>query len=117
MDLGSAQKMFTPLMYASMRGHRSVTNKLLRADADPHIVSTHGNSALHLAAMHGYEDIVRELLAKGARADLKNQLGKTPLDKAYEFEHDYRPKHSGVRHSSHIIKLLEDSLGGRREDL
>lgn len=109
--------MFTPLVYSSMRGHRTVTNKLLRHGADVHLVSKHGNSALHLAAMHGYEDIVRELLAKGARADLKNKHGKTPLDKAYEFEHDYRPKHSGARHSSYIIKLLEDSLGGPREDL
>ena len=82
-----------------------------------HLVSKHGNSALHFAAMHGYEDIVRELLAKGARADLKNDRGKTPVDKAYEFEHDYRPKHSGARHSSHIIQLLEDSLGGLREEL
>jgi ankyrin repeat protein len=100
-----------------MRGARTVTNRLLRHGADVHAVSTHGNSALHLAAMHGYEDIVRELLANGARADLKNGRGKTPLEKAYEFEHDYRPKHSGARHSSHIIQLLEESLGGAREDL
>jgi|EP01043_Picozoa_sp_COSAG02_P006363 ankyrin repeat protein len=112
-----SQKLFTPLIYSSMRGHRTVTNRLLRAGADVHLVSKHHNSALHLAAMHGYEDIVRELLAKGARADLENDRGKTPLDKAYEFEHDYRPKHSGARHSSHIIKLLEESLGGVREDL
>ena len=58
-----------------------------------------------------------ELLEYGAIADQKNDKGKTPLDKAIEHELDYRPKHSGARHSSHIIQLLEDALGGKREDL
>ena len=58
-----------------------------------------------------------ELLEYGAIADQKNDKGKTPLDKAIEHELDYRPKHSGARHSSHIVQLLEDALGGKREDL
>ena len=53
-----------------------------------------------------------ELLEYGAIADQKNDKGKTPLDKAIEHELDYRPKHSGARHSSHIVQLLEDALGG-----
>ena len=61
--------------------------------------------------------LAAELLEYGAIADQKNDKGKTPLDKAIEHELDYRPKHSGARHSSHIVQLLEDALGGKREDL
>ena len=73
-------KRFTPLILAAEYGHRVVANKLLRAGADPNAATTQvrtcivrttrvqlslddclfgassmhqGNTALHLAAMHG----------------------------------------------------------------
>ena len=63
--------------------------------------------------MHGYEDIVRELIGAGAKADFKNDNGKTPVDKAYEFEHDYRPKHSGGSILSRVFPELSGVLPTR----
>ena len=45
------------------------------------------------------------------------QHGQTPLDLAYEWELDYRPKHSGARHSTELLRILERASGGVREDL
>ena len=47
------------LIYSAMRGCRMTTRRLLRAGADVGDVSIHGNTPLHFAAMHGYEDVVR----------------------------------------------------------
>ena len=53
------QRQFTVLIYSAMRGCRMTTRRLLRAGADVGDVSIHGNTPLHFAAMHGYEDVVR----------------------------------------------------------
>ena len=46
---------------------------------DPNIANDQGDTALHVA--HS-ADIVRYLVARGARLDAKNKQGKTPLDVA-----------------------------------
>jgi hypothetical protein len=38
-----------------------------------------GNTALHVAAQKRFEGVVRLLAENGARLDVKNQLGDTPL--------------------------------------
>ena len=43
-----------------------------------------GNSALHFAARHGFENIVNVLLNGGADPTLKNNSGQTALDIAKE---------------------------------
>jgi len=46
---------------------------------DVNAVNQAGNSALHIAALRGYNTIVKLLLEKGARIDIKNKRGQTPL--------------------------------------
>ena len=57
----------TGVLSYSMRISRQVSN-------------TEGLSALHVAAQSGNTDMVRYLLAQGARADLKDASGRTALD-------------------------------------
>jgi ankyrin repeat protein len=53
---------------------------LLEAGANPNAVSPKGDTALHLAARDGRLDSLRELVAGGADASLRNAAGQTPLE-------------------------------------
>jgi ankyrin repeat protein len=55
---------------------------LLEAGADMNAADTNGRTALHGAAQKGYNDVVRFLAANGARLDVKDRRGFTPLDAA-----------------------------------
>jgi uncharacterized protein len=89
----------TPLMVASGLGARrggdeEVTEAEGRADpleaiklflqagADIHGVNMVGNTAMHYAAQTGANRIVEFLATSGAKLDVKNKDGKTPLDMA-----------------------------------
>jgi ankyrin repeat protein len=90
----------TPLMLASGLGARprggeeDVVEKAGRADpldaiklfvesgADVNDVNDTGNTALHYAAQTGSTRIVEFLASKGAKLDVQNYQGKTPLDLA-----------------------------------
>ena len=50
--------------------------------ADVNAVSATGDTALHLAAFHGFKTVVRYLAGLGARLDATNNRGETPLDRA-----------------------------------
>ena len=50
--------------------------------ADVNAASATGDTALHLAAFHGFETVVRFLVSRGARLDAANRRGETPLDRA-----------------------------------
>ena len=39
-----------------------------------------GNTAMHGAASRGYSEVIALLAEKGAHVNVKNKLGKTPLD-------------------------------------
>ncbi len=57
----------------------------LELGLDIHAANDAGTTVLHGAAMRGdTEEIIRFLAQKGARADVKNKQGKTPLDVALE---------------------------------
>lgn len=45
-------------------------------------------TALNHAVLGGFKDRVELLLRRGARIDIKNSLGQTPLDVARDFGHD-----------------------------
>ena len=89
----------TPLMLAAGGGparaqEEEVVDKAGRADpvevirmildggADINAVNDQENTALHLAAQKGSDKIVQYLISRGARADLKNKLGKTAAELA-----------------------------------
>jgi ankyrin repeat protein len=90
----------TPLMVAAGLGARrgasedDVIEKAVRADpvdaakifvdagADVNAVNQTGNAAMHYAALTGASRMVEFLASRGARFDVKNKQGKTPLDLA-----------------------------------
>jgi len=46
-------------------------------------VGEFGWTALHSASMQGLNDVIRLLAAKGAKLDVKDNFGQTPLSIAY----------------------------------
>jgi ankyrin repeat protein len=55
---------------------------LLEAGVDINASDTRGQTALHGAAFWGYDDVVQFLVDRGARLDVKDKQGRTPLDSA-----------------------------------
>jgi ankyrin repeat protein len=49
---------------------------------DLNAVSDKGETAMHGAAQRGADEIVQFLFAKGAKLDVKDKQGLTPLDRA-----------------------------------
>ena len=54
----------------------------LEADVDINAVDGRGQTALYGAALQGYDEVVKFLLAHGAKTDIKDQRGFTALDAA-----------------------------------
>ena len=50
--------------------------------ADVHAANDEGDTALHLAAFHGFETVVGFLVRNGANVNAKNARGETPLARA-----------------------------------
>ena len=55
---------------------------LLERGADVNAVNDLGETAMHGAAQRGADKVVQLLFDRGARADIKNKRGRTPLDEA-----------------------------------
>jgi hypothetical protein len=55
---------------------------LLDAGLDINTTDTTGRTALHGAALQGYDQVVRFLAERGAKLDIKDKRGFTPLDVA-----------------------------------
>ena len=72
-----------PLHQAVMGGATGAVAALLAREADPNLVDARkGNTALMLAANRGYLDIMRLLLGRGARVDLRAKDGWTAFQAA-----------------------------------
>ena len=54
----------------------------LQAGLDINAVDGRGQTALHGAALWGLDDVVQFLADRGAKLDVKDRQGKTPLDAA-----------------------------------
>ena len=50
--------------------------------ADVNAANATGDTALHFAAFHGFESVVRFLVGRGARLDAANRRGETPIERA-----------------------------------
>lgn len=72
----------TPLTYAVVNGHLEAARLLLLRGAPVDAADLFGDTALMLAADLGSADMVRLLLAAGADRSLRNQEGRTALDRA-----------------------------------
>jgi len=55
---------------------------LLEAGVDPNGFNLNGQTPLHIAAQRGNDPIVRELMAAGAKVDLRDKQRRMPLDLA-----------------------------------
>ena len=55
----------------------SVVQYLLSKDADPNDADKSGNTPLHIAARTGFKDVVKALIAAGAKPS-SNRAGKSP---------------------------------------
>ncbi|TVU14283.1 hypothetical protein EJB05_37743, partial [Eragrostis curvula] len=61
---------------------------LISAGADPSIPDYDGRTALHVATLRGYEDIVRFLIQRGANVNSIDKFGNSPLLQAIKSGHD-----------------------------
>jgi ankyrin repeat protein len=50
--------------------------------AEINAVNRDGDTALHLAAFHGFQSVVEFLVSQGASLDIENARGETPLERA-----------------------------------
>ena len=71
---------WTPLMWASYRGHAGIVKALLAAGADVNAASNYGRMALIIACKEGHLEAARVLVASGANVNAVNQDGDTPLN-------------------------------------
>ncbi len=76
----------SPLLAAVDHPDRATASEmswfLLMNASDPNARRRDGKSALHLAAARGYDDLAEMLIHRGAKADVQDAAGKTPLDVA-----------------------------------
>ncbi|RLM73921.1 hypothetical protein C2845_PM15G09520 [Panicum miliaceum] len=81
---------------------------LISAGADPSKADYDGRTALHVAALRGYEDIVRFLIQRGANVNSIDKFGNSPLLLALRSGHD-RITSLLVKHGAALN--LEDAGG------
>ena len=98
--------------------HRSVMGSGINAvkvavdlGADVNATSRSGDTALHLAAFHGFKTVVRYLVSKGARLDVKNEGGETPLGFAMRARAPARMSNSLVDYTDMSTADLLRELG------
>jgi ankyrin repeat protein len=81
-------KSLTPLLVAVSNLNFEISNLLLKHGADPNISRpSDGNSPLHLAAENGLAWLGEILLDHGAKIDVRNSDGATPLSLAVQWQH------------------------------
>ncbi|XP_003465163.1 DNA-binding protein RFXANK isoform X2 [Cavia porcellus] len=131
---------FTPLIWASAFGEIETVRFLLDWGADPHVLAKERESALSLASMGGYTDIVGLLLERDVDINIYDWNGGTPLlyavrgnhvkcveallargaDLTTEADSGYTPMDLAVAlgyrkvqqvMENHILKLFQSSLG------
>jgi hypothetical protein len=71
---------WTPLMHAIHKHQNASIPALIDGGADPNRASASGVTPLMMAAGYGYDDTVRLLMQRGAKAALKNADGESALD-------------------------------------
>eukprot|EP00731_Ephydatia_muelleri_P002145 Em0001g2145a len=76
---------YTPLLLASLNGHKSVVHTLIHYSAEIQWTDDQGNTALHLASWQNRSEIVDLLLANGAKAEVYNSVQNTPLHYAAQY--------------------------------
>jgi ankyrin repeat protein len=87
-DAEDADKL-TPLMRASARGDVKAVTALLEKGANPNVRSSDTNiTPLMFAAYFGHTAVIKTLIARGARIELKDTFGAGAVDWAAVGGHD-----------------------------
>ncbi|XP_035981517.1 ankyrin repeat domain-containing protein SOWAHC isoform X2 [Fundulus heteroclitus] len=69
----------TALHWAAKQGRKETVDMMLRSGADVNVRS-HGYTALHLASIHGHQDIVQTLISTyNAKTNIRDYHGKTAV--------------------------------------
>jgi ankyrin repeat protein len=82
LSAGPESPLLTTLNHPDHAVASEMSNFLLINASDPNARRRDGKTALHLAAVRGYDDLVRMLIHRGAVPDVRDADGKTPLDVA-----------------------------------
>ena len=94
----------TALHLAAEKGLRGVCKVLLDAGADINQRnSSVGWAAVHYAAYEGHADVLRMLIAHGARADIVDKAGDTAEAYAREWDNE------------ECLRVLQEALGKSRQ--
>jgi ankyrin repeat protein len=75
----------TPLILASLNGHKDIVYNLISFSANIHLKDKQGNTALHMSAWQNRSEIVDQLLLNGASPIAANKEGNTPLHYACQY--------------------------------
>ena len=82
-DIGKTGNGATPLFVASAFNKLNVVRYLLEQGANRDTTyERDGDTALHIAAYHGYVDVAMLLMSYGADLNARNNLGQLPIDRA-----------------------------------
>lgn len=94
-----------------------IIRMLLENGADVNHQGKRQQTALHLAAVNGYEDMARILIEKGADIALKDENNCTALDLVGEYLHKYRESGAPGRGTVlGLLQLLRNESGPNRRD-
>ena len=87
----------TPLHYSIRTVNLDAMDSLIEAGADPNIAdAVRGNTAMHLAASHGAEEMLVKLLKAGGDPNAVRSSGDTPISLLSRFHQKKMPiVHSG----------------------
>ncbi len=69
----------TPLMFAAKDGQSTKVIQLINSSVNLEDLDDAGNSALNMAAENGHLEILKKLVAAGAKIDVINERGETAL--------------------------------------
>merc|ERR1712194_434666 len=93
----------TALMYAAQGGCQQIVRKLLLCGAHVNAIEEDGFSALHFAVLEGHAEVCQTLLHGGAKLDMANHEGNTPVMLAQASdEKEFRNQFS-IIHQTHEL--------------
>ncbi len=76
----------TPLFLTAVRGRFETAERFLRLGAEPDLRQKKtGRTPMHMAALKGYSDIIGLLIEHGAKVQVKDEAGMTPVEYAAKY--------------------------------